>query len=328
MVDRRTCDLCSGTEFTPIAQRDRRGRPLATVVCNTCGLVSHALIPTDQELAAYYAFEYRRDYHGEYMPSAYRVVREWKRGRGLLQLMRDDLRPGDKVIEIGSGIGCTVMNFALAGFDACGVEPGEGFCRFSREKLHANVKLGTLEDLPSDEHYDFVLLVHVLEHLPRPTEALKRIHDLLRPGGRLYVEVPNFAAPHAAPGKQFHQAHIYNFTPSTLRMLGAKAGLRVERAYTAPFDKNISLLFSRSVPAEFQIEGMSYTHTMAALRRYSTLSYHLRPMYLLERVATFARLYSDRCFAQRRLEKILSQCDEHVAQKASQQPVKPVRRAA
>jgi SAM-dependent methyltransferase len=328
MAARHSCDLCDGTDFAPIGQKDRRGRPLLTEVCKTCGLVSHALLPTEQELVAYYAGEYRRDYHGEYAPSAHRVVREWNRGRGLVQKLHEELRQNDSILEIGSGIGCTVINFALAGYSACGLEPHEGFRRYGSEKLHADVRPGVLDDLIADAQYDFILLVHALEHFAHPTKALTKIHALLRPGGRLYVEVPNFAAPHAAPGKQFHFAHIYNFTPATLRMLGAKTGFRVQRAYTAPFDKNIGLLLSRAAPSRLVVEGLSYAQTMAALKRYSTLSYHLRPMYLLDRLVNAARQFVQRCSCERQLTAILAQCDEFAARAQQDRPITPVRRAA
>lgn len=326
----RMCDLCGSSDFESIAERDRRRRPLETVVCRNCGLVSHAQIPTDTELELYYASQYRSDYHGEFHPSPYRVVREWGRCARLVEQLLPDLKRGDTILEIGSGIGCTVMNFALAGFDAGGIEPGEGFCQFSRETMRANVRPGLLEDLPRTPQYDVVLLVHVLEHLPRPTEALEHIHQLLRPGGRLYVEVPNFAAPHAAPGRQFHFAHIYNFTPATLRMLAAKCGYHLEKAYFAPWDRNIGFLLGKGAKGEFRVEGTSYTQTMEALRRYSTLSYHLRPRYLAERALTFARHMGDRFLARWRMEKIIARCTAHArsqARSGAEKKVEP-RRAA
>ncbi len=198
------CDLCGQSDFHSIAQVDRRGNPLVTVVCRACGLISHEKIPSDQELADYYRENYRSDYHGEYTPSPYRVVREWNRGRELLRLLTPYLRRGETVFEIGSGIGCSVKNFECAGYDALGVEPGDGFRSFAADRLGATVLPGVLNDLPGEPLGDMALLVHVLEHLNSPTQALQHIRKLLHPGGRLYIEVPNAAAPHAAPGKMFH----------------------------------------------------------------------------------------------------------------------------
>jgi len=120
------CDLCGGTAFELLAERDRLNQPLDTVVCTECGLVSHSQIPTRDELLRYYESKYRRDYHGEYAPAPFRVVREWKRGKLLLDDLRPHIPSHAKVFEVGCGIGCTVMQFALAGYAASGIEPGEG----------------------------------------------------------------------------------------------------------------------------------------------------------------------------------------------------------
>jgi 2-polyprenyl-3-methyl-5-hydroxy-6-metoxy-1,4-benzoquinol methylase len=322
MIAGRACDLCGETKLERISERDRLGKPLATVVCSRCGLVSHAAIPSDGELAAVYAGEYRYEYHGSYVPAAYRVVREWKRGQHLVRQLQDEVAPGERVFEVGAGLGCTVMNFALAGYDASGIEPGEGFRNYSVEKLRARIEAGYLEDVPPRKQYECVLLVHVLEHLPSPTLALRQIRNLLRPKGKLYIEVPNLAAPHAAPGKQFHYAHIYNFTPATLRMLAAKTGFVIKRAYTAPFDRIIGFLIEASDTAYLRIEPQSYSQTMAALRRYNTFTYHARPHYVAQRLATVADHLSDRWEAKRKLEAIVSQCEAH------EYPALPLRRAA
>lgn len=42
-----------------------------------------------------------------------------------------------------------------------------------------------------DTAFDNITLFHVLEHVPQPKQFLERCHSLLRPGGVLYVVVPN-----------------------------------------------------------------------------------------------------------------------------------------
>lgn len=324
----RACDLCAGSCFEVLGRVDRKGQPLETVVCRACGLVSHAHVPTRKELAEYYAERYRHEYNGDHTPQAYRVVREWQRGKVLVERLQHDVPAGGKVLEIGSGIGCTVMNFCLAGFDASGIEPGEGFSAFSRDKLHANIQRCCLTDLPPVPENDLILLVHVLEHLPSPTEALSRIGKLLSASGKLYVEVPNFNAPHAAPGKQFHFAHIYNFTPATLRMAAGKTGYVVEHAYTSSRDKVIAMLLRKSHTAAFDVEGLSYDQTMEAARRYSRLGYYARLGYLLERGWTMTRHGLERLVAKQALKRILAECEAYHREQIAATAKVAIRRAA
>lgn len=302
------CNLCQGVAVETVSQRDRKQKPLHTVVCRTCGLVSHARIPSKVEIARYYEEEYRKDYHAELTPSPQRVVREWQRGQELLQRMQPFLRPKDRVFEVNAGIGCNLKQFELAGFRASGIEPGEGFRKYSRDQLGAQISSGLLEEQKEEPQFDVVLLVHVLEHLRDPLASLTQLRNMLQPGGRLYVEVPNVAGPHAAPGKLFHYAHIFNITHLTLRMLGEAAGLTVKHQFTSPTDNHVAILFTAAAHKNWILNPESYAHTMSGIRRYSQLTYHLRPSYWVERVSTIVRHASARFGANRQAETIVTRC--------------------
>ena len=307
------CTLCDGHDVELLATRDRRGNPLSTVVCIDCGLISHQDIPTDTEVSKYYSQEYRKDYHGEHLPSAKRVVNAWNRGQRLLSDLGGFLQPGSRVFEVGAGIGCSVKVFELAGYDASGIEPGDGFGHYSRDVLRSPVRQGLLEDVPRDSDCDLVLLVHVIEHFNDPCRALNQIHDLLKPGGRFYVECPNVGAPHAAPGKLFHYAHIYNFTHTTLRMLARKCGFRVAEQFSSESEGNIRMVLERGVAEPPVIDLDSYRASLAAVNRYSTITYHARPSYLAGRVRTISVRTAERLLAKRRLRDVVEACQEPAA---------------
>jgi len=268
-------------------------------------LVSHASIPTDQELAAYYKRQYRKEYHDEYTPSAYRFLREWKRGRRRFEFLRPFLDPSDRVFEIGSGIGCNLKPFELAGFDVAGIEPGEGFRKFACEKLNLKIDGCVLAELPSEPRSDFVMLIHVLEHFNSPTSALRHIRGILNPGGRLYVEVPNLGAPHAAPGKLFHSAHIYNFTPAALATAARASGFEVQSILSKPRDKNLAMLLSVADDCKLSVTPDAYRNTVEAITRFNTVTYHLRWQYLRERVLSLRELFAGRFGAEKQAAKIL-----------------------
>ena len=226
------CELCGSGNREVISSRDRDGNSLETVMCTHCGLVSHAVIPTEEELRAYYASEYRNDYHGERTPSDRRVMRAWKNGTRICNQVSPFLPLGASVLEVGAGIGCTVKAFDRAGFDAQGIDPNGEFLDFARTKLQASVKTASLHDLASPDHaqrHEAVLLVHVIEHLRSPRDAFQQLSRLLSPDGLLYVECPNLAAPFARRAKMFHRAHLYNFTPATLTTLATMCGFELGR---------------------------------------------------------------------------------------------------
>jgi SAM-dependent methyltransferase len=109
-----------------------------------------------------------------------------------------------KVLEIGSGFG-TNLAVWVRHFDAdvYGVEPGstgfnDGYIA-SRMLLAANgidperVIDSAGESLPfPDESFDIVYSANVLEHTDNPERVLMEALRVLRPGGLLHMEMPNF----------------------------------------------------------------------------------------------------------------------------------------
>ena len=296
------CDLCNSDQFEIVGRRDRRGQPLTTVICSTCGLVSHEKIPSDEELENYYAREYRQDYHGEYTPSPHRVMRAVQVGKLLLSDLQSDLKPDDRVFEIGAGIGCTVAAFRDAGFEASGIEPGQGFCSYAINELHLDVQQRSLADIPSQPSFDFALLVHVIEHLNSPRTAINQIRSILREGGRLYVECPDLAQTHAAPSKLFHYAHIYNFVPSALQSLCESCGFQLVRSIPSSA-KVIKHVYEVSDKRNLRINRDTYETALAGIFRYNAMTYHLRPRYIADRARRVKEMVETRLFSNQKLQQ-------------------------
>ena len=80
--------------------------------------------------------------------------------------------------------------------------------------------------------FDLITMWQSLEHVHRPLEVLRRAFDLLAPGGRLLVSVPNIES---GPFRWFGSAwfalelprHLTHFSSGTLRRMVKLAGFRV-----------------------------------------------------------------------------------------------------
>jgi len=239
------------------------------------------------------------------------VLRAWQLGGMLVQKLRPYLKPGQRVFEVGAGIGATVKQFELAGMQAGGVEPHHGYREYGRQKLRAALEPGVLDEVEASPWYDMVIVHHVLEHLPHPLQALEQVRRLLRLGGTAYVEVPNLAGPHAAPGKQFHAAHIYNFTADTLSAVAAAAGFAVKQVFTQSNEENVGLLLTPDSHVHTLCDySQNYRNARMDLMRYSSLGYYSRPSYLMRRVQRAFSQWADRVAAEQRLEPIIRHCAE------------------
>lgn len=302
------CDLCDGTDFEIVCRKDRRGNPLDTAVCKACGLVCHLHIPTEAELAEYYANNYRQDYHRETTPSNRRIMRAWEKAGRIFRKLSPLLAADARVFEVGAGIGCSVKKFALAGFDASGIEPGEGFQQYSREHLRARISGESLYDLEPVAQYDAIILSHVIEHFRSPRKALQHIHKLLKPEGLLFIECPNLAGAFARGHRRFHYAHIHNFTPSTLDMLTRRCGFESCRRFCQTKSVNLCAIYRRTDSTEWTLDPDSCAQTMQALNEHNLLSYYLRKDYFetrLRRLWQYARQW---CWGKRYVAGLVRTC--------------------
>lgn len=106
------------------------------------------------------------------------------------------------VLDLGSGYGGTARALARQVSHVVAYEP----TRLLHETAVAEATsmpaeerpehyLAGVEDLVDVDRFDLIVLDNVYEHLPDPDLALRHIHRALKPGGALYVLVPNKAWP-------------------------------------------------------------------------------------------------------------------------------------
>ena len=224
------CVLCKSDKSKIISERDRRGRPLTTKVCLTCGLLFSSPIPTDEELLHYYTKNYRLEYKGARQPARRNILRNFRRAAGHLRQYADIWKGSGRVLEIGAGGGEFLFLLSQLGFEVQGIDPDPVYAAFCRNELQINVEAQSLQaTLFPPRSFNRIRFHHVLEHLNDPVKSLCIIANWLTDDGLLWIEVPNIE--HMAQSKKplrrshFHLAHIFNFTPYTLRAAAGLAGL-------------------------------------------------------------------------------------------------------
>ncbi len=100
---------------------------------------------------------------------------------------------GQKVLEIGCGLGTDGAQFAQAGADYTGVDLTEAAVELARQRfalfeLPGRFQTADAENLEfADERFDVVYSHGVLHHTPDTARAIREIHRVLRPGGRAIV---------------------------------------------------------------------------------------------------------------------------------------------
>jgi 2-polyprenyl-3-methyl-5-hydroxy-6-metoxy-1,4-benzoquinol methylase len=140
-----------------------------------------------------------------------------------------------RLLDFGSGLGFFLKAMAKhENWEAFGCEISPGAVQFARETLAIkNVRCGRLENMDFQAgSFDLITMWDVLEHLPEPRLILRRCHDLLKEGGRLFIRTPNVTVAlfrarlrrvfqMADPGKSYLQVkdHAHHYSVSSMREL-------------------------------------------------------------------------------------------------------------
>ncbi|OGC47200.1 hypothetical protein A2886_00960 [candidate division WWE3 bacterium RIFCSPHIGHO2_01_FULL_42_13] len=121
----------------------------------------------------------------------------WHRGRLYLleKLINSHFQKkrGDaQLLEVGSGTGETVKFLSNFG-KVTGIDVSERAVEFCRSKGLENIILGDINELDLSEHkntYDAVFALDTMEHIQDDVGAMKRINEMLKEEGLLFLTVP------------------------------------------------------------------------------------------------------------------------------------------
>jgi SAM-dependent methyltransferase len=129
-----------------------------------------------------------------------------------------------RVLEIGCASGGLLRALADLGYrQLLGCDPSPGCARAAREQYGIEAFACTAFTVPEPrEPYDFLVLTGVMEHIRDLDRAVDEFRRLLRPGGLVYLEVPDasrYTPQMDAPYQEFSIEHINFFSEISLKNL-------------------------------------------------------------------------------------------------------------
>lgn len=219
------CIACGGTVFSEWCRRP----PYSVLRCAGCGLGVTSPVPSPDQLAE----QNKMTYSAQQRAALYSAREKEFAKRYAAQLAWiKRFRAGGALLDVGCNIGMFLKAARAGGFAAAGAEMNAGCAAYGRERLGLDIRTGTLEDAAFEEGtFDVVTMFDVLEHAPDPRALLAGARRVLKSGGLLVVQSPNFSSFMARlMGENWNWLtppdHLYHFTPGSVSRLLAGAGFR------------------------------------------------------------------------------------------------------
>ena len=174
-----------------------------------------------------------------------------------------EVAPQASVVELGSGTGGISVDLARSGLDVLGIEPESGGIQASvwrarrYPEIRCRFEVGVAERLPiASESVDAVVSNQVIEHIRDIDGAAREMFRVLKPGGLVLHNMPNYAFP-------YEPHYRVPFPPRMSRTTGMRY-LKLLGRDPKLFDDCIFPTLSASVIALFERHGFVGAHNRYA----------------------------------------------------------------
>lgn len=257
--------------------------------CPACSIMFTWPKPESHELPAYYR---SKDYishsnkKSDLQSRVYQFIRNYTL-RQKIRLIRRFTK-GNMILDIGCATGEFLNQCKKRGYTTTGVEPDEQARGYAAGVHGLNVtEPGELNNIPPLT-FDVITLWHVLEHVEDPDERMEQIYRLLKPGGYVFIALPNRASNDASHYGKYWAAwdvprHLFHYDRNSLKFLAEKHQFEISDIRPMLFDSYyISLLSEKYMNNSLCFIRAAYrgfvSNFMAGMgnNEYSSLIYILR----------------------------------------------------
>ena len=236
---RGACPRCEADAYLTLFQAEDRlgtsnGHRFHVVECSQCALIRLDPMPSAVEIASFYP----EDYWWEPDASASGWLAEIYRQFVLLDhvhFVTHDIDRDGLILDVGCGGGSLVHALRGRALKAFGLDVVAGATRSAHARYDVSAVQGLVHEAPFPPGiFSTITLCHVLEHVPDPIALLEDVGRMLRPGGKLFVQVPNAACwQFLLLGSRWSGVdaprHLFHFRSSDLEQLLDATGFDVQR---------------------------------------------------------------------------------------------------
>lgn len=221
------CPICYTPELKFLSDTVS-GAPEASIYqCKSCEIIFQYPVMTSEAESQFYETDFPGYMEGRAGTPSWREpashYASFIRQEGIrrLQELTPYLQPTWDILEVGSSTGYFLELMRPYVNSVAGVEPNPEQADYANERGIRTVK--SMEELDKQQQYDTIFIYYVLEHIRQPVDFLASFKSMLKPEGRLFIEVPNvqdvllsrYEIPQFGPF-YWQKMHYIYYSPQTL----------------------------------------------------------------------------------------------------------------
>ncbi len=207
------------------------GRDFPVAFCQESKLYFFVSPPSKEQLNEFYTNQYYDDFKQNKTMLALKFIfngiRSYSQYRYISKFIK---QKKGTILEIGAGTGNLLYHFKNNGWEVHGIEFNRLMIEEAKKRMDISLEPKDLMDIKGIK-FDLILMSHALEHFSDINSTISKCRELLTHEGILFVEVPDSPLPgnwlKTDLFEYLNTAHIYNFTPLSLRLLMEKYNLEV-----------------------------------------------------------------------------------------------------
>jgi len=145
---------------------------------------------------------------------------------------------GERILDVGCSNGRKLLDFRRRGYQVFGVDMASDAICEANKLFGEGFHCGSLDSARyDDDYFDYVRMDNTLEHIQDPFAVLHEVKRILKPGGSLFLYVPNGASISVRLLRGFSinswiPFHVVLYSPATLKATLGHAGFKKARILT------------------------------------------------------------------------------------------------
>jgi 2-polyprenyl-3-methyl-5-hydroxy-6-metoxy-1,4-benzoquinol methylase len=254
MITYERCPVCESASIQQVfTVTDHTVSSEGFVICQcaNCSLRFTQNIPEQGEIGRYYKSESyisHTETNKGLVNSLYLMVRRFTLS-SKHRFVSDNTRlKTGALLDVGAGAGAFVHHMLKKGWKAQGVEPDSSAIERASHEYNIQLQPSSALFAFNPESFDAITMWHVLEHVHDLHEYVRQIKKLCKPGGKMFIAVPNytsFDADHYRASWAAYDVprHLYHFSPASMHELMRRHRCVIEKIQPMWFDSfYVSLL--------------------------------------------------------------------------------------